>query len=307
MGYYIHPVTSLLDSLWINEDNMDSVYLWIVEVDSDCEWGLRAPMKTGNDCDPACDFKECRPWCGNTPDNCSSCPQPEPTAPLPTYSLYLSQAIHLTDFKGMSSTHKSKYQENWLKGKYQIRFGYGIYQGQDVDHGFYKFQPQENPKLAQSVMFREDIIKPGKIDPEIVTTGRNISLENHPAHKKNGIRRARHHWLTGALQGNRGIDPLVVLDPSEKLLLYKHFIPGGTDNTLASESVYKCAFYMIEFDKKMGIGNKSKREITLPSSNPVANERKMVFPIFTKRYPYTWAWNQNVGQAFFSEDRKSVV
>jgi len=117
LGYYISSV-GIIDSLTITEDNMDSVYLWIVGVVNNC------------DDDSAI--------CGNgileKGETCESCPQDCPitlhaTVPYyPTYKLILKEVRLWTDHKNGSGGHPNDhYQEDHLQGKYEINLGFATY------------------------------------------------------------------------------------------------------------------------------------------------------------------------------------
>ena len=107
LGYYISSM-GMIDSLTITEDNMDSVYLWIVGV--------------GNHCDEDTSYSELKPK-----------RKPPLTPPNgPSYTVRLSTININTDEKNVSSNHPGDiFQEGHLAGKYQIRVSCGIYDPSD--------------------------------------------------------------------------------------------------------------------------------------------------------------------------------
>tara|TARA_B110000971_G_scaffold219345_1_gene260236 strand:+ start:92 stop:1390 length:1299 start_codon:yes stop_codon:yes gene_type:complete len=107
MGYYISSI-GLIDSITISEANMDSVYLWIVGVENDCNsdtfYSENAPMRLA----PL-------------------------TPPLgPGYTVRLKSIKFNTDNKNTSGNHPGDiYQEGHFAGKYQINVSCGIYDETD--------------------------------------------------------------------------------------------------------------------------------------------------------------------------------
>ncbi len=117
MGYYITS-TGGLDSLVITEDNMDSVYLWIVGVDNDCTQSIDSCGDgiLGNTED-----------CETCPQDCST-PYPDFDDKKPAFKLTLKEFKTFTDKKNGSGHPLDQYQEDYLQGKYEIYLSYGVYE-----------------------------------------------------------------------------------------------------------------------------------------------------------------------------------
>jgi hypothetical protein len=105
-GYFISGA-GLIDSIIITEDNMDSVYLWIVGVAQNC------PEDTFNS-ETAMRLPPLSPPQG------------------PSYTVRIGNLNINTDKKNVSSNHPEDiYQEGHLRGKYEIRAASGIYDARD--------------------------------------------------------------------------------------------------------------------------------------------------------------------------------
>ncbi len=102
-GYYITGL-GLLDSLQVNEGNMDSVYLWVVGLDNDCG-----------------DSTICGDGVLDPGETCESCPEDCPTTlhttdpSSDTYKLILKEVKLWTDNKNAPGGHPNfDYQEAFL-------------------------------------------------------------------------------------------------------------------------------------------------------------------------------------------------
>lgn len=124
-GYFITS-GGVLDSLIITEDNMDSVYLWVVGLENDC----------GNGFTPICGDSICQSWYGETAETCpGDCPDKKSKRkPVGTeYNLIVKDLIINTDKKKAGGAHPNiHYQEAHLQGKYDICVGLGIYDATDL-------------------------------------------------------------------------------------------------------------------------------------------------------------------------------
>lgn len=132
IAYFYNSSIGLVDSLFVNEDFLDSNYVWIVtalnECDEDFFEGVGGDVKTKvGPCDPDgfCDREN-----GETEKNCDDCR----TTPLPLNSkrLELLEYETLRDFKRpwrfRSGQPRSAnfHQERWYKKQYKINFQYMI-------------------------------------------------------------------------------------------------------------------------------------------------------------------------------------
>lgn len=111
-----------LDSINITEDFLDTKRLWVITAYSDCKTGLstgvselqykRGPCNNNNNCDDEL---------GETPTNCTDCGE-DPNA----NSLYLLSYKMTTDNKNGSTHPEDKYQEGWVRNRYEIAMQYRI-------------------------------------------------------------------------------------------------------------------------------------------------------------------------------------
>lgn len=120
-GYFISSTTGTLDSLDITENNMDSVYLWIVGVDNDCS-------QTIDSCGDGIlgDTEDCE----TCPEDCSAS-YPDFDRSLPAFKLSLKEFKTFTDFKNGAGHPLDQYQEAHLQGRYEVNFSYGVYETVD--------------------------------------------------------------------------------------------------------------------------------------------------------------------------------
>lgn len=126
-GYFVNDtiplVPPILDSVLITEDNMDSLYLWVVGLVQDCldsnvSGGAFEGVRWFCDGDGICEPEQ-----GETEENCQDC--------YGSYrankKLVLKEVRSLTDRKKYSSIHPdAKYQEAHLQGKYEIGYTYAV-------------------------------------------------------------------------------------------------------------------------------------------------------------------------------------
>ena len=135
-GYYLNDTLAssppVLDSLLISEDNMDSVYLWVVGLVQSClDSSFSAGGSGGSETSAAfwwyCDGDGiCEPEHGEDETNCPDCQN----SYVPLKKLVLREIRSLTDRKKFGSNHPDvKYQEAHLQGKYAVCYTYAI-----VDH-----------------------------------------------------------------------------------------------------------------------------------------------------------------------------
>tara|TARA_B110000090_G_scaffold18704_1_gene18628 strand:- start:3305 stop:4660 length:1356 start_codon:yes stop_codon:yes gene_type:complete len=116
-GYFISSTTGTLDSMDITEDNMNSVYLWIVGVDNDC-------TQTIDSCgDGVIGLTE---DCETCPEDCTP-PYPDFDIVQPAFKLSLKELKTFTDKKNGAGHPLDQYQEHFLQAKYEIYFSYGVY------------------------------------------------------------------------------------------------------------------------------------------------------------------------------------
>lgn len=131
-GYYVNDTVlgpPILDSVLIDEDNMDSVYLWVVSLVESC---LDSSMMGGfgTESMPRAEYCDgdsiCEPEHGENALNCTDCQG----ITAPNRKLTLTSITSLTDKKKFSSFHPEvKYQEAHIQNRYDVCFTYSI-----VDH-----------------------------------------------------------------------------------------------------------------------------------------------------------------------------
>lgn len=128
VGYYVNS-GGLLDSIWVNEDFLDSNYVWVVTSTSDCSKicqsgsgggsSEESKNKVDKDWGP-CNFdKNCDndPFCGGreTIENCPDCGDFNIEN-----SLYLLSYSMNTDVKGGVTSPQDDYQEGWVRNRYEL-------------------------------------------------------------------------------------------------------------------------------------------------------------------------------------------
>ncbi len=126
-GYYWDSINGHLDSLTIDYDNMDSVYLWVVGLVSNCRDGMGSGSAPEPDLvDEYCDNDGiCEPEHGETPGNCPDC---IPVASGQT--LVLQSMTSRTDRKKFGSIHPDiRYQEAYLQNKYTVTCAFTLVDG----------------------------------------------------------------------------------------------------------------------------------------------------------------------------------
>jgi hypothetical protein len=112
-----------VDSLTITEDNMDSVYLWVVGFAENCK-EVSSGGSEGTGVSFVCDDDGiCEPEQGETIDNCADCQN------LPSgNTLKLVSYTSKTDRKKFSNSHPEKrYQEAFFQGRYSLTYSTYIY------------------------------------------------------------------------------------------------------------------------------------------------------------------------------------
>ena len=121
-GYYLSAIGAI-DSINITDENADSVYLWVIGL-TDCNDGSTAIIVNP---ERGCDFDSiCEPWFGEKWPDCAPCVEPLPNEMSLTLKSLHFNADHKRDWGGHPGR---RYQEAQLQGKYNIRFGYAVFNG----------------------------------------------------------------------------------------------------------------------------------------------------------------------------------
>lgn len=147
IGYYMNG--SILDSVTLNEENINDWYVLIISAESDCDADSRPPFPF--DPEDHCGNNKCEAILGETPDNCADCFGKKTSQ---KYTLILQEIQPLTDFKTKSSNkpnpngldtkkdHYLEYFEPYFAGQYEIFYQYQIVDETDLTNpimkdGFY--------------------------------------------------------------------------------------------------------------------------------------------------------------------------
>jgi hypothetical protein len=275
VGYYINS-SNLLDSLIITDQNFDSVYLWIVEFFYDCELEASESLGLGGgDCDK-CKNGKCRPECGDKWPDCPSCPQPIVGATPPTgkdyFTLRLVSINYTPDKKNCTgSIHYDSYQENFIKGRYQLRFGYGIW---EYDHTL----PVGNQFNME--FLRMSGIDPVTKNPEKLGDKTHFKAGRFRPYKKGGGKR----YNCNRPNNKDRKDQINEFDHD----LHHHYYPYAEyDN--ADGHIF--AFYLMEYDLLKG-----KNSIL-----PIVNTPSGSIQLQSNSWPYSSVINQNVSDPNFNE------
>lgn len=112
MGYLINSLGNI-DSVLLNDDNIDDFYVWVVGADFDCEPAPKDPCGNGI----------CEPEIGETPENCEDCEANRiPDPGQKQFKLVLKDLHIKTDVKRNGGGHPGRrYQEAHLQGKYEVK------------------------------------------------------------------------------------------------------------------------------------------------------------------------------------------
>lgn len=267
-GYYINTL-GLLDSLQITENNVDSFYLWIIEFIYDCELELSDWSASSGDC-PPCKGSKCRPECGDKWPDCVSCPEPTNgllSPPNPHFKLELVNVKYKADKKNCSgSIHFDDYQENFLKGRYQLRIGWVIYEKDNMDN-YLRFQhvrmQGKHPVTKNFVKHGEGHKKAGRFRPYKKGGGKRHNCNNPNSKDRND-----QLWA-----------PI--------LTLTHHYYPHSANQ---NENTDICAFYLMEYDCFMG---NLMPTIDIPIFGQLQLEANTV--------PYSFVHNQNQADPDFND------
>lgn len=129
-GYFLTTSggSTFLDSIIVDEDNVDDYYVWVVSVYDMCHDGFGMG---GSSSGEGCNFDfNCQEEFGETADNCSDCTDPNNinTRIVGRKDLYILDLKSTTDnLDRNSSNHPTEdYQEGHLQGKYDIMAAYAI-------------------------------------------------------------------------------------------------------------------------------------------------------------------------------------
>jgi hypothetical protein len=254
---------------------MDSVYLWFVHIDMECEGVARKDLFDEDNCLPFCSpFDGCKYWCGEDESNCTFCTPP--VQPNPTFDLYLTEIKIKTDFKKCTSTHpRKKYQEDWIKGKYNIKFGFVLNLGEKNSNNIW-----ENKERVSFAMFGT---------ANNIKIGQDHKVGEFSPNKKGGLKR---HNCNFPKNKNRQ-DQIKTYNQ----LLVKGYSPYNSDNNPAGErDEHRFAFYLLEQDIIRNFHSKGMATIPTQSSNS-----SETFSLFSDSYPYSYIKDQNINNPHYND------
>lgn len=123
LGYFWNTNSNAIDSLYIDIDNLDDYYFWVVGIIDHCE----KPNRRFGNIEKCNNNGVCEPWIGETPSNCIDCSNKQR---IGNKTLYLHSLTPINDIKDRRSSAtgaSKKYQEAHFSGNYEVAFDYFIY------------------------------------------------------------------------------------------------------------------------------------------------------------------------------------
>lgn len=266
-GYFLNDTIvaspPILDSILIDEDNMDSVYLWVVGLVLDCLDSTYLAGSGGGGAEGQtpvwwyCDGDGiCEPEHGEDETNCADCQ----TSYVPNQKLILKNIRSKTDRKKFSSNHPEvKYQEAHLQGKYEVCFTYAV-----VDH---------NSLTVKDLRKYHSELIGGTVTPytpphqRFKAWGKNAEMPRCKRKRRGGTK------------CNRGCEKD---KPQEDVLSYNF---NKNDD----------AIYMLVFERD---ANRSvtRHDISITDASGSLSDILTLDNHAAPGKPYSWTWNNRTGQ-----------
>lgn len=200
-GYFINASNNL-DSVVIDDNNIDDYYIWIVRASAQC---LKKVSTLNRPCD---EDGKCEPWLGETPQNCSDC-----AGALTDFSnkaLFLVSITTQTDFKNKSNNWpESRHQESSWSGDYEMQFTYDVYNAV-ADKGNFLWRPNNSGTYS---IFDET---------NAAANPRDVMLDIYGARGNNCEVRKERKKNNGSYVSNRGAHTTITYNSPMSFF----FIPG---------------------------------------------------------------------------------